>query len=52
MQELPSSNRYHAQYTQEFVKRWDDLIDWQGRAAGEAGFFARLLSAHGVRTVA
>src|SRR3546814_3509438 len=35
-----------------FVKRWDDLIGWEGRTAGEADFFPRLLAAHGVRHVA
>src|SRR3546814_15155362 len=46
------NERYHAEYSRDFVKRWDDLIGWEGRTAGEADFFPRLLAAHGVRHVA
>lgn len=46
------NERYHSEYSRDFVKRWDDLIGWEGRAAGEADFFPRLLAAHGVRHVA
>lgn len=42
---------YSAQYSAEFVERWDDLIDWDKRKAGENGFFEKLLKKHGVQSV-
>lgn len=42
---------YSAQYSTEFVERWDELIDWEKRKAGEDGFFENLLRSHGVRSV-
>lgn len=42
---------YAAQYSKSFVERWDDLIDWDKRKAGENGFFENLLKQHGVRSV-
>jgi len=46
------SEIYKREYTKEFVSRWDDLIDWDGRAEGENGFFERLLERNGCRRVA
>lgn len=34
---------YVQQYTADFVARWDELIDWEKRAAGEGSFFSTLL---------
>ncbi len=42
---------YSAQYSADFVERWDELIDWEKRKAGEDGFFEKLLREHGVRSV-
>ena len=42
---------YSAQYSADFVERWDELIDWDKRKAGEGGFFEKLLRAHGVKSV-
>ncbi|MGF6095064.1 class I SAM-dependent methyltransferase [Pseudomonas sp. 18175] len=42
---------YSAQYSADFVERWDELIDWDKRKAGEGGFFEKLLRDHGVQSV-
>jgi len=42
---------YATQYSKKFVERWDDLIDWDKRKAGENGFFENLLKQHGVKSV-
>jgi len=34
---------YAQQYHADFVSRWDELIDWNKRAAGEGTFFTDLL---------
>jgi glycine/sarcosine N-methyltransferase len=34
---------YARQYAEDFVARWDELIDWEKRAAGEGAFFSDLL---------
>jgi glycine/sarcosine N-methyltransferase len=34
---------YAHQYNDDFVSRWDELIDWQKRAEGEGTFFIDLL---------
>lgn len=44
-------HQYKSEYTKNFVSYWDDLIGWEGRAQGEGGFFQRLLSAYGARSV-
>lgn len=46
------NDSYKQEYTREFVSRWDRLIGWDSRAAGEDGFFERLLREHGCREVA
>jgi GH25 family lysozyme M1 (1,4-beta-N-acetylmuramidase) len=35
----PSDQHYAHQYNTDFVSRWDELIDWDKRAAGEGTFF-------------
>ena len=42
---------YATQYSPDFVERWDELIDWNKRKAGEDGFFENLLRSHGVHSV-
>lgn len=39
------------QYTRSFVNRWDELINWDGRARAEKGFFQELLGQYGVKRV-
>jgi len=46
------NDTYKREYTREFVSRWDRLIGWDSRAAGENGFFERLLRRHDCRRVA
>ena len=48
---LVADDAYQQEYTPDFVSRWDELIGWEGRSEGEAGFFHRLLNAYGVETV-
>ncbi len=38
-----STDHYQAEYVQSFVEKWDELIDWEGRAASEGRFFIDLL---------
>lgn len=48
---MADREQYRQEYTRDFVSHWDDLIGWEGRERGEDGFFARILAAHGARTV-
>lgn len=52
MSALLPNDAYRKEYNRGFVSVWDDLIGWEGRAAGEARFFQRLLDAYGARKVA
>jgi SAM-dependent methyltransferase len=45
------SDRYRDEYVAAFVAKWDELVDWDRRAAAEGSFFVDVLTAHGVRTV-
>jgi len=45
------SDHYRAEYAKSFVEKWDELIDWDARAAAEGGFFIKALQAHGARKV-
>ncbi len=47
-EDLLPDDTYRQEYNKDFVSCWDDLIGWEGRAEGEAGFFQRLLNAYGV----
>jgi len=46
-----SSNFYHQQYQDDFVEKWDALIDWEGRTQGEGEFFIRELKERNVAKV-
>ena len=35
---IKSSDFYQKQYQDEFVEKWDALIDWEGRTRGEGAF--------------
>jgi len=45
------TNHYKNEYIKTFVEKWDDLIDWEGRASAEGDFFIRLLREHGKHKV-
>ena len=38
---------YRGEYVQTFVEKWDELIDWDGRAQSEGQFFIDVLRARG-----
>lgn len=42
---------YQAEYVKNFVERWDELIDWNARAAGEGRFFIRKLKELGKHNI-
>ncbi len=42
---------YKREYVHSFVRKWDDLIDWDARASSEGDFFIRILKERGVRRV-
>lgn len=37
--EVRDTDHYQMEYVEEFVDKWDDLIDWEARASGEGTFF-------------
>lgn len=45
------TDQYRAEYVQSFVEKWDSLIDWEARSAGEGDFFIDMLRARNKRTV-
>lgn len=45
------TDNYAQEYIKGFVDKWDELIDWESRAAAEGDFFIRTLKKHGVRKV-
>lgn len=46
-----ATDHYQAQYIQDFVAKWDQLIDWSARARSEGQFFIDVLKARGKRKV-
>ncbi|WP_333833919.1 class I SAM-dependent methyltransferase, partial [Rubrimonas sp.] len=42
---------YRGEYVMTFVEKWDELIDWAARAAGEGQFFIDVLRARGKNSV-
>ncbi len=38
-EEVRDTENYQAEYVENFVERWDELIDWEARAEGEGRFF-------------
>jgi sarcosine/dimethylglycine N-methyltransferase len=42
---------YRGEYVMSFVEKWDELIDWRGRAESEGQFFIDVLRARGKETV-
>ena len=49
--EVRESDKYVEEYVHAFVDKWDELIDWDGRAEAEGGFFIRKLRELGVEKV-
>lgn len=49
--EIRETDHYQHEYVHDFVERWDDLIDWDGRAASEGSFFIDVLKKYGCETV-
>ncbi len=45
------SEHYHEEYVQNFVEKWDELIDWSSRADSEGRFFIDQLKEHGKRKI-
>jgi SAM-dependent methyltransferase len=46
-----TSDQYQDEYKPSFVDKWDELIDWEGRADGESDFFGKLLRDHNCQRV-
>ena len=45
------TDKYKEEYVHSFVEKWDQLIDWDGRAQAEGDFFIRTLKEHGAKKV-
>jgi len=45
------TDHYREEYIESFVDKWDELIDWDSRAASEGDFFIRFLREHGARRI-
>ena len=45
------TDHYQAEYVRSFVEKWDELIDWDARAASEGRFFIDLLRGRGKQQV-
>jgi SAM-dependent methyltransferase len=49
--EVRESDHYQAEYIQNFVQKWDELIDWEARTKSEGDFFLRALKKSGAQRV-
>lgn len=45
------TDHYTQEYVMDFVDKWDELIDWEGRAQSEGDFFIRALKERGAKRV-
>ncbi len=45
------TDRYKKEYVEDFVEKWDQLIDWDARSDGEGSFFIDLMKERGVQRV-
>jgi len=45
------TDKYQEEYVQSFVEKWDELIDWDGRASAEGEFFIEKLREHGAKKI-
>lgn len=44
---IRETGHYQQEYVESFVEKWDDLIDWEGRAESEGQFFIDILKKRG-----
>lgn len=49
--DVRETGQYRAEYVMSFVEKWDELIDWEARAASEGQFFIDILRARGKEKV-
>jgi len=49
--EVRETDKYTEEYVQGFVNKWDELIDWDARAASEGDFFIEELKKRGAKRV-
>lgn len=49
--QVRDSDKYVDEYISPFVNKWDELIDWDGRADSEGRFFIDILKEHGAKKV-
>ncbi|MEX0885705.1 MAG: class I SAM-dependent methyltransferase [Phycisphaeraceae bacterium] len=49
--ETRDTDNYKNEYTEGFVDKWDELIDWDGRAESEGAFFIDALKERGAKRV-
>ena len=45
------TDQYKREYVHSFVRKWDELIDWDARASSEGDFFIKLLKERGVTRI-
>src|SRR6056297_3307721 len=45
------TGQYRSEYVKTFAEKWDELIDWDARAASEGDFFIDILRARGKHKV-
>ncbi len=45
------TDQYKREYVHSFVRKWDELIDWEARARSEGDFFINILKEHGVQRI-
>ena len=45
------TDHYQHEYVEDFVDHWDELIDWDNRAASEGNFFIKVLKENGCKSV-
>ncbi|SRR6056297_1981783 len=49
--DVRETDQYTEEYVHSFVQKWDDLIDWEGRAEAEGEFFIEELRKHGAKKI-
>ena len=45
------TDQYKREYVHGFVRKWDELIDWEARAKSEGDFFINILKERGVQRI-
>lgn len=48
---IRETDKYKEEYVQGFVEKWDELIDWEARAASEGDFFIQELKKRGAKRI-